>query len=157
MNAKRLRKKQEIRSMPSNREKLNLLEHDKRLKAKRASKAKEAVYMRILGGVMMVFTVYIWYGKRHVVPMSSLAIIGGVFLAGILKVVYPGGLDSSNKVQKIMFIVVTSVIMSLMINQSAFGFAIMLFFSLTSAIYLFGVMKSFPDSKAQSSSGEKGG
>jgi hypothetical protein len=157
MNVKKVRKRQKIRLKPSDAERLNLLEYDKRLKAKRASKAKEAVYMRIWGGVMMAFTVYIWYGKRHVVPMSSLAIIGGVFLAGILRVVYPDGLDSSNKVQKIIFIVVTGVIISLMINRSAFGFVIILFLSLTSAIYLFGVMKSFPDSKAQSSSGEKGG
>ena len=113
--------------------------------------------MRILGGVMMAFTVYVWYWKRHIVPMSGLAIIGGVLLAAILKVAYPGGLDSSNKVQKIMFIVVSAVILSLMVNRSAAGFAFMFFFSLTSAIYLFGVMKSFPDSKAQSKQDWQGG
>ena len=128
---------------------MSSLERNKRRKAKRASIAREAIYMRILGGVMMAGTVYIWYWKGHLVPMSSLAIIGGVLLAGILKVAYPDGLDSSNKVQKIMFIVISGVIMSLMINGSAFGFAILLLFSLTSAIYLFGVMKSFPGSKAQ--------
>jgi hypothetical protein len=150
MNVKRLRKKQKIRAKPSNREKLNLLEYDKRLKAKRASKAKEAVYMRILGGVMLVGTVYIWYWRGYIIPMSSLTIIGGIIVAVIFKVVYPDGIDAKKKVRNFLGYLVIGSMLLLMVNQTAFVLATMFLFSFISAIYLFGVMKSFPDSRPQS-------
>jgi hypothetical protein len=150
MNVKRLRKKQKIRAKPSNREKRNLLEYDKRLKAKRASKAKEAVYMRILGGVMLVGTVYIWYWRGYIIPMSSLTIIGGIIVAVIFKVVYPDGIDAKKKVRNFLGYLVIGSMLLLMVNQTAFVLATMFLFSFISAIYLFGVMKSFPDSRPQS-------
>jgi hypothetical protein len=127
-----------------------LLEHNKRLKAKKTRKAKEAVYMRIFGGVMMAGTFYIWWWRGHLIPMSSLSIIGGIIVAGMLKVVYPDGIDSQKKIQKFLGYVVVGTILLLIINQTAFGLAIMFLFSLMPAIYLFGVLKSFPDSKPQS-------
>jgi hypothetical protein len=150
MNVKRLRKKRKIRPKPSNRERLNLLEHNKQLKAKKASITREAIYMRILGGVMMAGTVYIWYWRGHIIPMSSLTIISGIIVAGIFKVVYPHGIDSKKKVLNFLGYLVVGATLSLIINQTAFVLATLFLFSLISATYLFGVMRSFPDSKPQS-------
>jgi hypothetical protein len=129
---------------------LNLVEHDKRLKAKRASKAKEAIYMRLLGGVMMAFTISIWYWRGYLIPMSSLTIIGGIIVAGIFKVVYPDNIDAEKKVRYFLGYVVMGSLLSLIVNQTVFGLATMFLFSLISALFLFGVMKSFPGAKAQS-------
>ena len=150
MNVKRLRKKQKVRPKLSDQERLNLLDHNKQLKAKRASKSREAVYMRILGGVMMAFTVYIWYWRGYVIPMSSLTILGGAIVAGIFKVIYPDGIDSKKKVLNLLGYLVIGSFLLLIISQTAFVLATMFLFSLISAVYLFGVMKSFPNSNPQS-------
>jgi hypothetical protein len=150
MNVKRLRKKQKTRSKPGDEERLSSLEHNKQLKAKKTSIEREAIYLRMLGGVMMAGTVYIWYWRGHVIPMSSFAIIGGTIVAGILKVVYADGIDSKKRVLNFLGCFVAGVILWLLINRTAFGLATLFLFSFLSAIYLFGVIKSFPDSKIQS-------
>ena len=150
MNIKRLPEAEKVRPRRRNHEMLNLVEHDKRLKAKRASKAKEAIYMRLLGGVMMAFTISIWYWRGYLIPMSSLTIIGGIIVAGIFKVVYPDNIDAEKKVRYFLGYVVMGSLLSLIVNQTVFGLATMFLFSLISALFLFGVMKSFPGAKAQS-------
>ncbi len=150
MDVRRLRKKQKIRPKSSNQERLNLLEHNMPLKAKRASKAREAVFMRIFGGFMMASTIYIWYWKIYKIPMSNLAIIGGIIVAGIFKLTYPDGIDSKKKVRNFLGYLIMGATLLLIINKTAFFLAIMFLFSLNSAIYVFGVMKSFPNSKPQS-------
>src|SRR5688572_27594559 len=147
-----MKKLQKGRPKPKDQERLISIKGQKRLASQKAKEEKEAtrsaVLMRILGGVMLAGTIYIWLSRYKVVPMSGLAIVGGLALTGIFKVVYPSGLDSSNKTQKLVFLILIGIMMSLMINRSTFGFAIIFFFSLISSVYLFGIVKSFPDSKA---------
>ena len=151
MHTKKMRRVEKARSKPDDEEKLISLKNHKRLAAKKKREAREAktveISLRILGGVMMAGNLYIWYWKYSVIPMSGLAIIGGIILAGIFKLAYPHGPDSGNKVQKFIALLVTGVIMLLIINRAAFAFGIMLLFSLTAAIYLFGVLKTLPGLK----------
>ena len=81
------------------------------------------------------------------IPMSSLTIIGGMIVAGIFKMAYPDGIDSEKKVRNFLGYLVLGGILSLIINQIVFGLVTMFLFSLISALYLFGAMKTFSDSK----------
>jgi hypothetical protein len=157
MNIKRSRTKKPVRSKPGEPERLHSLEHNKRLKAKKTGRAREAIYMRILGGVMMVGTIYIWYWRVKEIPMSILAIIGGIIVAGMFKVKYPEGINSRNNIRNVLSYLFIGSLLLAIINRAAFGLATLFWFSLSSAIFLFGVMKSFPESNPQGPSGAKGG
>ena len=82
--------------------------------------------------------------------MTSLTIIGGAIVAGTFKIVHPDGIDSKRKVLNFLGYLVIGSLLLLIINQTAFVLATMFLFCLISAIYLFGVMKSFPNSKPRS-------
>ncbi len=140
------------RSKPKDQERVLSITGHKRLASKKAREVKEsrlsAIFLRIFGGVMMVGAVSLWYSKYSIVPMTDLALIGGIIIAGVIKMLYPDGLNASNRIQKIIGAAFTVVVVLLIINQETAGYAIMLLAGLVSALYLFGFVKTLPGLKA---------
>ncbi len=97
---------------------------------------------------MMVGAISLWYSKYSIVPMTGLALIGGIIIAGVIKRLYPGGLNASNRSQKIIGAAFTVVVVVLIINQETAGYAVMLLTGLVSALYLFGFVKTLSGLKA---------
>ena len=157
MTTRHLRKKQKLRSKPTDQEKLTSLEHNKPLKSKKAKVEREAIYLRIFGGIMLAGILYSWYGRSPSPPMSNWMIIGGIIVAAIFKMLYRFGIVSENNVRNLLGYLIIGVIVLLIINRMAFGLAAMFSFSLLAALFLLGVIKSFPDSKPQSPIDSQGG
>ena len=151
MNNRKTRKTKQVKDKLDDEGKSSSLNSHKRLIVNKTKEVKEAravaIVLRIFGAMLMVGAVSIWYSKYSVVPMTGSALIGGILLAGIFKLVYPDGLDASNRVQKTFALSFSLIWMLLIVNQATAGYAIMLLFGLVSAVYLFGVVKTLPGLK----------
>ena len=151
MNKKKMRKTDKVRAKPDDEGKLIFLKTNKRLIAKKMKESKEsravAIGLRIFGGVLMAGAVSSWYSKYSAIPMTAFALLGGILLAGICKLIYPDGLDASNRIQKNIALFVFIIAMLLMINPATAAYSMMFLYGLGSAIFLFGVMKTLPGLK----------
>jgi hypothetical protein len=151
MNKKKMRETEKVRANPDDKGKLLFLTRNKRLIAKKTKEAKEsravAIGLRVFGGLLMAGAVSSWYSKYRVIPMTGFALISGILLAGIFKMVYPNGLDTSNKIQKNIALFVIIIPMVLIINPATAAYSIMFLYGLVPAVYLFGVLKTLPSLK----------
>jgi hypothetical protein len=139
MNNKKMRKTEKVRTKPDDEGKLIFLKKNKRLIAKKTKESKEsravAIGLRIFGGVLMAGAVSSWYSKYSVIAMTGFALLGGILLAGIFKLIYPDGLDASNRIQKNVALFVIIIAMLLIIIPATAAYSIMFLYGLVPAIY----------------------
>jgi hypothetical protein len=145
---KKMRRIQKVLSKPDDQERVMSIRYHKRLKSKKALRAKEAKYLAIIlrgiGIFLAIGTFFLWCWRYNMFPMSLFGIICGVVVAGILKIIYPNGLDSSVKIPKYVGLTFFCVAILLIFNRFTFGFGFMFLSSLISAGYLVGVIKFLP-------------